>query len=106
MTHFEFIKAVANGETTDEIKAYAKAQYDKEAEEREAKAKENAEYNEKIMSIIDEKKTVIASEVATALEVHTSKANYLLKTLSDSGVLIGEYPSTAKGRPVKVYRKA
>lgn len=105
MTQFEFITAVAKGNVTEEVKAYAKAQYDKEAKEREEKAKENALYNEKILAIIDEKKSVTASEIASALEVHPSKASYLLKTLVEGNVLIGEYPSNTKGRPVKVYRR-
>jgi predicted HTH transcriptional regulator len=105
ITNFEFLKAVAEGNITDEIKAYAKARYDKEAEERAVKDKENAEYNTKILALVDENKSVIASEVASALDIHPSKASYLLRTLVDSEVLVGEYPSNAKGRPVKVYRR-
>jgi predicted ArsR family transcriptional regulator len=106
ITNFEFLKAVAEGNLTEEVKAYAKARYDKEAEEKEAKAKENAEYNETILALVDEKKSVIASEIASSLDIHPSKASYLLRMLVEDGTLIGEYPSDAKGRPVKVYRRA
>ena len=107
MTKREFYTAVINGEVNEELVAFAEAEIEKldaenarNAAKRAEKAKENEPYFEKILALISAD-PVVASEVAAQLEVSTSKASSLLRTMVKDGK-IAEYPEKIKSGKSKV----
>lgn len=88
MTKKEFLTAVAEGKVTDEVVAKAKEMLETGAEAAVARAKKAAEKKAAEDAPLVEKATemlaeadgvVLASQVAEALEVSTSKATVVLK---------------------------
>ena len=107
MTKREFYTAVINGEVNEELVAFAEAEIEKldaenarNAAKRAEKAKENEPYFEKILALVSET-PVVASEVAAELEVSTSKASSLLRTMVKDGK-IAEHPEKIKSGKSKV----
>ena len=107
MTKREFYTAVINGEVNEELVAFAEAEIEKldaenarNAAKRAEKAKENEPYFEKILALVSET-PIVASEVAAELEVSTSKASSLLRTMVKDGK-IAEHPEKIKSGKSKV----
>lgn len=107
MTKREFYTAVINGEVNEELIAFAEGEIEKldaenarNAAKRAEKAKENEPYFEKILALISAD-PVVASEVAAHLEVSTSKASSLLRTMVKDEK-IAEYPEKIKSGKSKV----
>ena len=107
MTKREFYTAVINGEVNEELIAFAEGEIEKldaenarNAAKRAEKAKENEPYFEKILALVSET-PVVASEVAAELEVSTSKASSLLRTMVKDGK-IAEHPEKIKSGKSKV----
>ena len=95
MTNREFYNAIANGQMNDEIKAFALegiAKLDHRNELRNAKPSKTAVENEpikaRILELVTTKgNTMLASEVATEVEISTQKASALLRQLVADGKL-------------------
>ena len=107
MTKREFYTAITEAEVAAELKEFAVAEIEKldaenarNAAKRAEKAKENEPYFEKILALISAD-PVVASEIAAHLEVSTSKASSLLRTMVKDGK-IAEYPEKIKSGKSKV----
>ena len=107
MTKREFYIAITEAEVAEEIKEFALKEIEKldaenarNAAKRAEKAKENEPYFEKILELVGEA-PVVASEVAAQLEVSTSKASSLLRTMVKDEK-IAEYPEKIKSGKTKV----
>lgn len=107
MTKREFFTAIAEADVADEFRVFAAeeiakmdAENARNAAKRAEKAKENEPYFEKILALISAD-PVVASEVAAHLEVSTSKASSLLRTMVKDGK-IAEYPEKIKSGKSKV----
>jgi predicted HTH transcriptional regulator len=87
MTNFDFLKAVAEGNITDDVKAYAKEKYDKEAETRNAKKAEDEAIKNAILEALKGKEHLTASELGEIAGTSTSKASYVCRTLVDNNEL-------------------
>ena len=90
MTNRDFYKAVINGESNPEIVEFAKAEIEKldarNEKRRNTLSKEqkaNEEIKDKIVAFIGENK-MVASEIATGLELSTQKVSALCKQLVES----------------------
>lgn len=113
MTNREFYKAIANGEMNEELKNFALEgikKLDHKNELRNSKPTKTAKENEPIKARITEilttnDKPMLASEVASAVEISTQKASALLRQLVESGVLTVDETKVAKKGVQKIYRK-
>ena len=112
MTNREFYKAIANGEMNEELKNFALEGIKKldHNELRNSKPTKTAKENEPIKARITEilttsDKPMLASEVASAVEISTQKASALLRQLVESGVLTVDETKVAKKGVQKIYRK-
>lgn len=114
MTRREFFNAVAEGHITDEHKLFAEKEIVK-MDERNAKRKaqpskksvENEPIKEKIVEFVSGcEGSVIASEIANAVEISTQKASALCRQLVEIGTLkVEEVKVKGKGK-VKGYSLA
>ena len=107
MTKREFYTAITEAELAAELKEFAVAEIEKldaenarNAAKRAEKAKENEPYFERILALVSDQ-PVVASEVAAQLEVSTSKASSLLRTMVKDEK-IAEYPEKIKSGKTKV----
>lgn len=113
MTNREFYKAIANGEMNEELKNFALEgikKLDHKNELRNSKPTKTAKENEPIKARITEilttnDKPMLASEVASAVEISTQKASALLRQLVEGGVLAVDEVKVAKKGVQKIYRK-
>ena len=107
MTKREFYTAITEAEVAEELKEFAVAEIEKldaenakNAAKRAEKAKENEPLYEEILKLMTDK-PVLASEVAVAIGVSTSKASSLLRTLvGDERIAL--YPEKIKSGKTKV----
>ena len=106
MTKREFLNAIAAGEMTEEVIAFANEEIEKmdaaNAKRREKNAKKRAEYQpifDKITGeILADGEAKLCSEIAAELELSIQKTNSLLKMLVDAEVLVrGEKKVPKKG---------
>ena len=111
MTNREFYNAIANGTMNDEIKAFAKDAITK-MDERNAKRSskpsktsvENAPIKESIIEFISNRNEFcIASAIAEALEISTSKASALCRQLVADGKLVEKEAKIPKQGKRKAY---
>lgn len=113
MTNREFYKAIANGEMNEELKNFALEgikKLDHRNELRNSKPSKVSKENEPIKARITEilttnDKPMLASEVASEMEISTQKASALLRQLVESGVLAVDETKVAKKGLQKIYRK-
>lgn len=113
MTNREFYKAIANGEMNEELKNFALEgikKLDHKNELRNSKPTKTAKENEPIKARITEilttnGKPMLASEVASEMEISTQKASALLRQLVEGGVLAVDEVKVAKKGVQKIYRK-
>lgn len=113
MTNREFYKAIANGEMNEELKNFALEgikKLDHKNELRNSKPTKTAKENEPIKARITEilitnDKPMLASEIASAVEISTQKASALLRQLVEGGVLAVDETKVAKKGVQKIYRK-
>ena len=111
MTNREFYKAIANGEMNEELKAFALEgikKLDHKNELRNAKPSKTAKENEPIKARIVElisssNKQMLASEVASEMEISTQKASALLRQLTENGTLSASEIKVAKKGVQKAY---
>ena len=111
MTNREFYSAIANGTMNDGIKAFAEDAITK-MDERNAKRSskpsktsiENASIKESIMEFISNRNEFcIASVIAKALEISTSKASALCRQLVADGKLVEKEVKIPKQGKRKTY---
>lgn len=109
MTNRDFYKAVINGESNPEIVEFAKAEIEKldarNEKRRNTLSKEqkaNEEIKDKIVAFIGEHK-MVASEIATGLELSTQKVSALCKQLVESDRLSVEDVKVKGKGTVKAY---
>lgn len=111
MTKREFLTAVMNIEGVDEelVKFASEeiAKLDNKNEKRKttltATQKQNLELAKQIVDLINERKTMVASDVAQVLEISTQKASAILVKLVEQGTLVAsETKAKGKGK-VKSY---
>ena len=88
MTNREFFKAVINAEVNEELKAFAQAEIDKLDKKNEKRKntqtktqKENEGIKNSIVALLEEKGSMVASVIATELNISTQKASALCKQL-------------------------
>ena len=113
MTNREFYQAIANGEMNEELKAFALegiAKLDHRNELRNAKPSKASVENEPIKARITEilttsSRPMLASEIATEVEISTQKASALLRQLVEKGTLEVSETKVAKKGVQKIYRK-
>ena len=111
MTNREFYIAIANGTMNDEIKAFAEEAIRKMVErnvKRSSKPSktsiENAPIKESIMEFISNRNEFcIASAIAEALEISTSKASALCRQLVADGKLVEKEVKIPKQGKRKAY---
>lgn len=110
MTEREFLSAVIAANISEEITEHAKknvAKLDKRNATPSKAEREKREANDaikvQIAALLADGSTRIASEIATAIEVSTSKASALLRQMSEAGeVSVSEVKIKGKGK-VKGY---
>ena len=95
MTNREFYKAVINSEVSEEIKAFAQEQIDKLDSKNEKRKntqtktqKENEGIKTQIVNLIEENGSMVASVIATKLNISTQKASALCKQLVEEKELV------------------
>lgn len=95
MTNREFYKAVIGSEVNEELKAFAQAEIDKLDKKNEKRKntqtktqKENEGIKDKIVALIEEKGSMVASVIATELNISTQKASALCKQLVEEKELV------------------
>ena len=111
MTNREFYIAIANGTMNDEVKAFAEEAIRKMVErnvKRSSKPSktsiENAPIKESIMEFISNRNEFcIASAIAEALEISTSKASALCRQLVADGKLVEKEIKVPKRGKRKAY---
>jgi Fic family protein len=88
MTNREFFKAVIGSEVNEELKAFAQAEIDKLDKKNEKRKntqtktqKENEGVKNSIVALLEEKGSMVASVIATELNISTQKASALCKQL-------------------------
>ena len=101
MTQREFYTAIVNSDLSDELKTFATeaiakldARNAKRASTPSKKSLENAPYIEKIKGLLTSQ-PMLASEIATALEISTQKASALVKQVE--GVSVTDVKVPKKG---------
>ena len=111
MTEREFLNAVLDSkDATEEMRTYAKegiakldARNDKRRNTLTKSQKENAEIMRAIVSLVGEKGAMVASAIASELEISTQKASALCKLLVDNKVFtVSDVKAKNKGT-VKSY---
>lgn len=113
MTEREFLSTIIAANISDEITDHAKknvAKLDKRNATPSKAEREKREANEaikvQIATLLADGATRVASEIATAIEVSTSKASALLRQMSEAGeVSVSEVKIKGKGK-VKGYALA
>ena len=95
MTNREFYKAVIGSEVSEEIKAFAQEQIDKLDSKNEKRKntqtktqKENEGIKTSIVNLIEENGSMVASVIATKLNISTQKASALCKQLVEEKELV------------------
>ena len=95
MTNREFYKAVIGSEVNEELKAFAQAEIDKLDKKNEKRKntqtktqKENEGIKNSIVALLEEKGSMVASVIATELEISTQKASALCKQLVEEKELV------------------
>ena len=95
MTNREFYKAVIGSEVNEELKAFAQAEIDKLDKKNEKRKntqtktqKENEGVKTSIVNLIEEKGSMVASVIATELNISTQKASALCKQLVEEKELV------------------
>ena len=95
MTNREFYKAVIGSEVSEEIKAFAQEQIDKLDSKNEKRKntqtktqKENEGIKTQIVNLIEENGSMVASVIATKLNISTQKASALCKQLVEEKELV------------------
>ena len=99
MTRVEFFTNVANGNITEEVKAYATEQATKLGTPT-AKQVENASFKEEIVKFLTGKEPMIGSEIAAHFEVSTSKITGLCGSMVKDGTLVKSKVATENGERV------
>ena len=111
MTEREFLNAVLNSkDATEEMRTYATegiakldARNDKRRNTLNKTQRENAEIMRAIVTLVTEKGAMVASAIASELEISTQKASALCKLLVDNKVfVVSDVKSKNKGT-VKSY---
>lgn len=97
MTSREFYTKVIEANVTEELTEYAQdaikkldTRNEKRSSKPSKKAEENAPIKESIRTYLAEHPKALATEIATALEITTSKASSLARQLVTEGVAISE----------------
>jgi Fic family protein len=95
MTNREFFKAVIGSEVNEELKAFAQAEIDKLDKKNEKRKntqtktqKENEGIKNSIVALLEEKGSMVASVIATELNISTQKASALCKQLVEEKELV------------------
>jgi Fic family protein len=95
MTNREFYKAIIGSEVSEEIKAFAQEQIDKLDSKNEKRKntqtktqKENEGIKTSIVNLIEENGSMVASVIATKLNISTQKASALCKQLVEEKELV------------------
>ena len=95
MTNREFYKAFIGSEVNEELKAFAQAEIDKLDKKNEKRKntqtktqKENEGIKNSIVALLEEKGSMVASVIATELEISTQKASALCKQLVEEKELV------------------
>ena len=95
MTNREFYKAIIGSEVNEELKAFAQAEIDKLDKKNEKRKntqtktqKENEGIKNSIVTLLEEKGSMVASVIATELEISTQKASALCKQLVEEKELV------------------
>lgn len=95
MTNREFYKAIIGSEVNEELKAFAQAEIDKLDKKNEKRKntqtktqKENEGIKTQIVNLIEEKGSMVASVIATELNISTQKASALCKQLVEEKELV------------------
>jgi Fic family protein len=95
MTNREFFKAIIGSEVSEEIKAFAQEQIDKLDSKNEKRKntqtktqKENEGIKTSIVNLIEENGSMVASVIATKLNISTQKASALCKQLVEEKELV------------------
>ena len=95
MTNREFYKAIIGSEVNEEIKAFAQEQIDKLDSKNEKRKntqtktqKENEGIKTSIVNLIEENGSMVASVIATKLNISTQKASALCKQLVEEKELV------------------
>ena len=95
MTNREFYKAIIGSEVSEEIKAFAQEQIDKLDSKNEKRKntqtktqKENEGIKNSIVALLEEKGSMVASVIATELNISTQKASALCKQLVEEKELV------------------
>ena len=95
MTNREFYKAVINAVENEELKAFAQAEIDKLDKKNEKRKntqtktqKENEGIKNSIVALLEEKGSMVASVIATELNISTQKASALCKQLVEEKELV------------------
>lgn len=94
MTNREFFTAVVNADVSEEIKAFALdsiAKLDHKNDLRKSKPSKTAIANEpikeNIVKFLNGTQSALASEIASACEISTSKASALARQLVENGIV-------------------
>lgn len=95
MTNREFYKAIIGSKVSEEIKAFAQEQIDKLDSKNEKRKntqtktqKENEGIKTQIVNLIEENGSMVASVIATKLNISTQKASALCKQLVEEKELV------------------
>ena len=95
MTNREFYKAIIGLEVNEELKAFAQAEIDKLDKKNEKRKntqtktqKENEGIKNSIVALLEEKGSMVASTIATKLNISTQKASALCKQLVEEKELV------------------
>jgi Fic family protein len=95
MTNREFYKAIIGSEVNEELKAFAQAEIDKLDKKNEKRKntqtktqKENEGIKNSIVALLEEKGSMVASVIATELNISTQKASALCKQLVEEKELV------------------
>jgi len=95
MTNREFFKAIINSEVSEELKAHAQAEIEKLDSKNEKRKntqtktqKENEVIKDQIVALVEENGAMVASVIATKLNISTQKASALCKQLVEEKELV------------------
>ena len=113
MTYREFYTAIVNGETSEEITAFAQtaiAKLDSKNANRNSKPSKvaiaNEPIKEAILAYVKENPNSISTDIGKAVNITTQKAATLCRQLTESGKLIGEEVKVPKLGKRKSFRLA
>jgi hypothetical protein len=102
MTQKEFLKAVAEGNLTDEVQEYARVRFDKMDKQDQAKKEMDAELYIAAYEAIADGKSTTASETKDIIGVSVQKTSSVLRGLVKEGKLRSE-DAIVGGRVTKHY---